>query len=94
MEKNTILTFLQAKKPLLKKRFGIRTIALTGSFARDEATQSSDIDIIVDMPASFTKFFDLKYYLEEHFGRDVDLGLEKNLRSFIRKQMQSEMIYV
>jgi predicted nucleotidyltransferase len=94
MNKKEILTFLQANKQLLKERFNIHSIALAGSFARNEATAKSDIDIIVDMPSSFTNFFNLKYYLEEHLGRVVDLGLEKNLRAFIKKQMQDEMIYV
>jgi len=94
MNKREILHFLKNNKQLLMQRFHISTIALADSFARDEATENSDIDIIVNMPSSFTNFFNLKYYLEEHLGRPVDLGLEKNLRSFIKKQMKDEMIYV
>jgi len=94
MDRSEILHFLKKNKELLTQRFSIDTIALAGSFARDEATQNSDIDIIVTMPPSFRNFFNLKYFLEEHLGRTVDLGLEKNLRSFIKKQMQDEMIYV
>ena len=94
MNKTEILHFLKKNKQELIQRFNIDSIALAGSFARNEATQKSDIDIIVDMPSSFTNFFNLKYFLEEHLGRSVDLGLEKNLRSFIKKQMQNEMIYV
>lgn len=94
MTKTDIITFLKNHKTILQQRFDIRSIALAGSFARDEASKSSDIDIIVDMPSSFHNFFNLKYFLEEHLGRDVDLGLEKNLRSFIKKQMEDEMIYV
>jgi len=94
MNKIEILHFLKKNKQLLMQRFNINTIALAGSFARDEATENSDIDIIVNMPSSFRNFFNLKYYLEEHLGRPVDLGLEKNLRSFIKKQMKDEMIYV
>jgi len=94
MNKSEILLFLKKNKQLLMQRFNIETIALAGSFARDEATKNSDIDIIVSMPSSFQNFFKLKYFLEEHLGHSVDLGLEKNLRSFIKKQMQDEMIYV
>jgi len=94
MTKADIVTFLKNNKKLMQQRFGIRSIALAGSFARDEATHQSDIDIIVDMPSSFRRFFSLKYFLEEHLGRTVDLGMEKKLRSFIKKQMQDGMIYV
>ena len=94
MNKEEIIAFLKENKQLLKERFAIETIALAGSFARDEATPQSDIDIIVNMPSSFHAFFNLKSFLETHFNREVDLGLEKNLRSFIKKQMKNEMIYV
>jgi len=94
MTKNDILTFLRSNRSLLTERFRVDTIALAGSFARDEATNKSDIDIIVKMPSSFQNFFKLKYFLEEHLGREVDLGMEKNLRAFIKKEMQDEMIYV
>jgi len=94
MKKEEIIAFLKENKQLLQERFQIDSIALVGSFARDEATPQSDIDIIVNMPSSFHTFFHLKSFLEHHFHRKVDLGLEKNLRSFMRKQMKNEMIYV
>jgi predicted nucleotidyltransferase len=94
MNRQDVLTLLKANKSFLQQRFSIESIALAGSFARDEATPNSDIDIIVNMPSSFQNFFDLKYYLEEKLGRSVDLGQEKNLRAFIKKQMRDEMIYV
>jgi predicted nucleotidyltransferase len=94
MNRQDVLTLLKNNKSFLQQRFNIQSIALAGSFARDEATSQSDIDIIVNMPSSFQNFFDLKYFLEEKLGRTVDLGLEKNLRAFIKKQMQDEMIYV
>jgi len=94
MNKEEIIAFLKENKQFLKERFQIDSIALVGSFARDEATPQSDIDIIVNMPSSFHTFFNLKSFLENHFHRKVDLGLEKSLRSFMRKQMKNEMIYV
>ena len=94
MNREEVLRKLDAVKPLLKDRFGVRSIALAGSFARGEATGASDVDIIVDMPSAFHSFFQLKYFLEEKLGRSVDLGLEKNLRTFIRKEIENELIYV
>lgn len=94
MNRSDIVDFLKENKTFIMQHFHVNSIALVGSFARDEATQHSDIDIIVNMPSSFKNFFNLKYYLEEHLGRPVDLGLEKNLRAFIKKQMKDEMIYV
>jgi len=94
MNRQDVLTLLKKHKSFLQQRFNIQSIALAGSFARDEATHKSDVDIIVNMPPSFQEFFNLKYFLEEKLGRSVDLGLEKNLRTFIKKEIESEMIYV
>ncbi len=93
MTKEHILTFLKNKKEFLSQNFGVRSIGLFGSYARNEATQKSDIDLVVDMPSSFENFFDLKYYLEEHFKVKVDLIKEKNLRAFIKDRIQNELLY-
>ncbi len=93
MTKEHILTFLKNKKEFLSQNFGVRSIGLFGSYARNEATQKSDIDLVVDMPSSFENFFDLKYYLEENFKVKVDLIKEKNLRAFIKDRIQNELLY-
>ena len=94
MTKETILTFLRTHKDELRQKYGVRRIGLFGSYARDEATSQSDIDIVVDMPSSFTAFFGLQSYLEEHLEKSIDLGMEKRVRSFIKEQIKQEIIYV
>ena len=71
-----------------------KKIGLFGSYIRGEQTEKSDVDILVDMPEGFDRFFDLKYYLEKHLHEDVDLGKENNLRRFIRKRVANEIVYV
>jgi len=92
--KQIILNFLKAHKNELQEKYGVRHIGLFGSYARDEATPQSDIDILVDMPSSFNAFFELKAYLEKHLNKNIDLGMEKKLRSFIREHIKDEVIYV
>jgi hypothetical protein len=94
IDKQFILTFLKENKHKLKDKYKVNKIGLFGSFARDEATNQSDIDILVDMPSSFDNYFDLKYFLEKNFKREVDLGKEKQLRLLIKDQIQKEIIYV
>jgi len=94
MTREAILTFLSSHKEELKEKYGVRNIGLFGSYARGEETSESDIDIIVDMPSSFHAFFGLKTYLESHLQKDVDLGMEKKLRTFIKKHIQDEIVYV
>ena len=94
MQKEDILRFLEEQKSYLFEQFGVRSIGLFGSYAKDRATSESDIDIVVDMPPSFDNFFDLKYYLEKHLKVRVDLVREKNLRGFIKNKIQDELLYV
>ena len=92
--KNKIITFLTQNKQQIQEKYKVNKIALFGSFARDEATENSDIDILVDMTPSFDNFFDLKYFLEDEFKTPVDLGKEKNMRLFIKNKIQKDLIYV
>jgi len=94
MTKDEIIEFLKEHKSRFTKEFGIRRLALFGSYARDEASKDSDIDILVDMPSSFKNFYALKYFLEENLKKSVDLGLEKNLREYIKRKIQKDIIYV
>jgi len=94
MDRVNILAFLSKNKSYLEKQFGVKKIGLFGSYIRGEQTEKSDVDILVDMPEGFDRFFDLKYYLEKHLHKDVDLGKENNLRRFIRKRVANEIVYV
>ena len=57
------------------RRFSVRRLALFGSVARDEAGPGSDVDVLVefDGPATFDRYTGLLAYLEDLFGRRVDL---------------------
>ena len=92
--KQEILDFLKDNKNYIQQKYNVKKIALFGSFAKDMATNKSDVDILVDMKSSFDNFFDLKYFLEKHIKRTVDLGKEKNLRLLVKEQIKDELIYV
>ena len=94
MTKEYILNFLKTNKQLLNEKYNVTKIGLFGSYVRDEAKENSDIDILVEMPASFDNFFDLKYFLENAFGKTVDLGKIKNLRLLVKKYVDKEVVYV
>lgn len=91
--KNIIITTLV---PL-----GVLRIGLFGSFARQEDSSTSDIDILVKLPSTKTrsliglKWFTLDKELEDKIGRPVDLvsedALFSPLRSIIEKDL--EIIY-
>jgi predicted nucleotidyltransferase len=53
MDKLTILHYLKKKKNELHKLYGIETLGLYGSYARDEATDASDVDIFYSRDSNF-----------------------------------------
>ena len=59
---------------------------LFGSFARDQATDESDVDILVrfDTRATSRSYFGVQFYIEDLLGRRVDLVTDKALRSEVR----------
>ena len=94
MDRAGILGFLASNKELLKTRYHVDRIGLFGSYARNEQTADSDVDLVVDMPPSFDGYYDLKEFLESGMQARVDLGFEKNLRTLVRQRIIDEVIYV
>ena len=94
MDKQIILNFLKENKSILAERYDVVKIGLFGSYAAENQTESSDIDIIVSMPSDFDKYYDLKDFLETNLKHKIDLGLEKNMRDLIKKNIEKEIIYV
>lgn len=91
MEREKMISLLKSHKRQLKK-FGVCSISIFGSVARNQARKRSDIDLLVDFdrPIGLFEFARLKMYLEELLGRKVDLvtpeALRKELREIILKE--------
>lgn len=94
--RDEVLETLRTRKQLLVERFGVVSLALFGSFARGQATETSDLDILVrfDGPATSRAYFGVQFYLEDLLGRPVDLVTEKALRAEIRSQVEREAVDV
>lgn len=72
---------------------GVKSLGLFGSVARGEARADSDVDFLVafDGPATFDRYMDLKFFLEELLGRRVDLVTERGLRKAVRPTVEREL---
>lgn len=94
--RDEVLETLRAHKPTLVERFGVTSLTLFGSFARDEATETSDLDILVrfDGPATSKTYFGVQFYIEDLLGCDVDLVTDKALRAEIRPYVEREAVDV
>ena len=79
------------------KDYSVKSLAIFGSVARDEATQTSDIDILVefeeDKPVGLFLFARLQRFLSGILGCRVDLATREALRAEMRDQILREAIH-
>ena len=96
MNRDEVLNELRTHKETLAERFGVTGLALFGSFARNQATERSDVDILVQFngPATSRSYFGVQFYIEDLLGRRVDLVTDKALRSELRPYVEREAVDV
>ncbi|MGV0025431.1 nucleotidyltransferase family protein [Phormidesmis priestleyi] len=93
MRQQQALTILTNHQNTLKE-FGVQSLMLFGSVARDEARSDSDVDLLVefDRPVGLLTFVRLKRYLEEILESSVDLGTPDSLKPYLREPVFKEAI--
>lgn len=95
MQREKTLSTLKQHKEELSSRYGITRLGVFGSVARDEATQTSDVDIVVEMPPDLFQMVHLKEELEEILVASVDLiRYQKYLNTLLKHRIDKEAIYV
>jgi uncharacterized protein len=95
MRRDDILQILRTHKAGLEQ-FGVASLAVFGSVARDQAGPDSDVDILVEFTdvATFDRYMGLKIYLEDLLGVPIDLATLRALKPRIRPTVEREAIYV
>jgi len=93
--RDTVLTQLKAHHSDIEA-FGVRSLAIFGSIARDEAKPDSDVDLLVTFKDAVTSdaFFGLKFFLEDLLGRRIDLVTPAAMREPIRQAIEPELLRV
>ena len=76
--------------------YGVVSLSMFGSMARDEAGPQSDVDLLVRFsgPATFDQYMGLKFFLEDLLNRPVDLVTERALRPRLRERVETELVRV
>jgi len=95
MTRDEILRLLSEHRADLE-RFGVKSLALFGSAAREEAKPESDLDLLVEFagPATFDQYMDLKFFLEDLLRSPVDLVTHKALKPRLKPHIEKEAVYV
>ncbi|WP_321507165.1 nucleotidyltransferase family protein [uncultured Methanoregula sp.] len=90
------LALLRENEPEIKKRFGVSKIGIFGSFARGEERPESDVDVLVMFRKggeTFNNYMGCKFYLEDLFGRKVDLVMNGAIKKRLRPYILGEVVY-
>ncbi len=94
MNRDEVLNVLAANRAVLSQ-FGVSRLSLFGSVARDEATDESDVDLLVefDRPVGLFHFFRVQHYLEDILGTEnVDLVMPDALPGELKQGILREAI--
>jgi predicted nucleotidyltransferase len=88
-----ILAILREQHALLSSRYPIRRLALFGSWARGNARENSDVDVLVEVdPSIGLRFVDLGEELEKALGRPVDLVSRRAIKPSLWERIEPELI--
>lgn len=91
-----ILDVLKYSLESIKFKYQVERLGVFGSYVRGEATNSSDIDVLVEFKGdiTFDNYMDLKFLLEDLFERKVDLVIKEDIKPQIREGILKEIVYV
>ncbi len=91
-----ILKYLKKYKEQKKEQYSISKLGIFGSYARDEADENSDIDIVVGfMEPDLLNQIGIMQELQEKFHKKVDvIALWKKMNPKLLSRIQKDAIYV
>ncbi len=95
MTRDEILQKLRELKPRFAE-MNIRRMAVFGSYARDEANEGSDVDLLVKLgdrrPFTYFDLFDVREEISGHLGKEIDLVT--NIHPLLKKRVEREAVDV
>ncbi len=92
---STILSLILKNKPVLQKKYPIKTIGVFGSVARGDNKENSDVDILVEFEKPIgIEFIDLANELESILHQKVDLISKTGIKPKYLKIIEKDLHYV
>jgi len=86
---------LKQYKQDLEHRYPIKSMAIFGSYARNEQSSNSDLDLLVEINGKIgSKFIDLADEIEELVGIKVDVVSKNGIKPKYLEAIKNDLIYV
>ena len=87
---------LQSRKKYIEEKYNVKSLGIFGSYVRGEATENSDVDILVEYREApdLISFVELKHYLSDLLNTKVDLVMKNTLKPNIGKEILKEAVYL
>lgn len=96
MTRDDALAILKRSRPELSRR-GVRRAALFGSVARNDATPTSDVDVLLELDPSSDlgvyEYVALTRFLREQFPAPVDVVNQATLKPHVRSSAERDALY-
>ena len=94
MTKSDVLNYLSKNFQEFHNKYNVEKIGLFGSYARDEETQDSDVDIFVQMHPKLLDMIAIKQLIEEDLHLKVDIvRLRDKMNPYLKKRILRDGIY-
>lgn len=95
LQRSKVLETLHQLKPLLTERYGVTRLGIFGSVARDQATEVSDVDVVVEMAPDLFAMVHLKEHLQTVLQVPVDiLRYRSTMNPVLKQRIERDAIYV
>jgi uncharacterized protein len=95
IDKERISNILIANKAKLVSKYHLKSIGIFGSFTREDFTEDSDIDILIDYEKPLgVEFIDLANELEKILNHRVDLVSKNGVKPKYFQEIQKDLVYV
>jgi len=93
---NEIISILKNEKPYLRQNFGLLSIGLFGSYAKNRPHAGSDVDLLVELTEpSFDLLAGLQIYLENKLQKPVEIVRKrKTMNERLLKHIEKDIQYV
>lgn len=96
LSQQEILEKLSKNLKMWKDRYGVKRIALFGSYIHEEQKETSDIDLLVEFDEqamTFDNYMDLKFDLEDLFQKPVDLVILDDIKPALKPSILKSAKY-